>query len=36
MEMADMNVRAHRSYRVATRRQSLILPKSLSILWRCR
>jgi hypothetical protein len=36
MQMADMKVWAHRSYRVCMRRQSLSLPNMFSILWRWR
>jgi hypothetical protein len=34
--MADMKVWAHRSYRVATRRQSFRRLNMISILWRER
>ncbi len=34
MQMLEKNVWAHRSYRVAMRRQSLSQPKVFSILWR--
>jgi len=35
IQMAEKNVRTQRSYCMATRRQSLIQPRMLSIVWRC-